>query len=100
MSPTHSTQDATFPAIDVKYTPEQIRQSIGSQLCDARKRARLTQVQLAKKTGIDQAVISRVERGHANPTLTLLQNLANPLGVRVALVSESSTDDENNDDEN
>lgn len=95
MSSTNNTQGADSHKTVVEFTPEQIRQSVGSQLHDARKRAQLTQMQLSAACGIDQAVISRVERGKANPTLSLLQSLATPLNMRVALVpARDSHDDE------
>ncbi|MDO4798841.1 MAG: helix-turn-helix transcriptional regulator [Coriobacteriales bacterium] len=98
MSSTHNTQAAESRTI-VEYTPEQIRQSVGSQLHDARKKAQLTQMQLSAACGIDQAVISRVERGKANPTLSLLQALATPLNMRVALVPAREHQDDEADEE-
>ena len=41
----------------------------------------LTQQQLAEKTGIDQAAISRIESGRANPTLNTLDALAEGVGA-------------------
>ena len=54
-------------------------------MIDARKERGLTQKQLAEKTGITQADISRLERGSANPSLRTLQRLATGLGMRVQL---------------
>ena len=99
MSSTNSKQAASSHTFDVEYTSEQIRQKVGSELCDARKRARLTQMQLSAASGIDQAVISRVERGRANPTLSLLQTLASPLGIRVSLVPIAANDDVDTSDD-
>jgi transcriptional regulator with XRE-family HTH domain len=41
----------------------------------------MTQRELARASGIDQAEISRIERGQANPTVQTLQALGAPLGV-------------------
>lgn len=45
-------------------------------IIDARHRCNMTQKQLAKKTGIDQSDISKIEKGNANPTLKMLKRLA------------------------
>lgn len=45
-------------------------------IIDARNNLNLTQKELSKRSGINQADISRIERGIANPTLKLLQKLA------------------------
>ena len=50
--------------------------SIMQALIDARKSSGLTQKQLAERTGITQADISRLETGNANPSLRTLQRLA------------------------
>lgn len=52
------------------------RFALARQLVLLRKREGLTQKELAAKTGIDQAEISRLERGSSNPTLETLQRLA------------------------
>jgi len=41
----------------------------------------MSQRQLATASGIDQAEISRIERGQGNPTAQTLQALGMPLGV-------------------
>ena len=42
-------------------------------LIDARKSKNMTQRELAQRTGIDQADISKIETGNGNPTLHLLK---------------------------
>lgn len=51
----------------------------------ARKESGLTQKELATRTGVDQADISKLERGGGNPTLALLQRLAQGMNMRVAV---------------
>jgi transcriptional regulator with XRE-family HTH domain len=46
-----------------------------------RKRARLTQEQLAEKVGVEQGYISRIERGKQSPSLDVTYRLAAALGV-------------------
>lgn len=43
---------------------------------EARKKAGLTQNELARRTGISQVNISKMERGHANPSLRTLIRIA------------------------
>lgn len=63
-----------------------------SSLIDARKANKVTQKQLAEATGIAQSDISKIENGSANPTLKLLQRLADGLNMslKVEFVPKSS----------
>ena len=54
-------------------------------MIDARKRSGLTQKQLAERTGIAQADISKLENGNANPSLRTIKRLAAGMGMRVKL---------------
>ena len=54
-------------------------------LIDARKRSNLTQKQLAERTGINQADISKIETGNANPTLQVLKRLAEGMDMVLRL---------------
>jgi transcriptional regulator with XRE-family HTH domain len=47
----------------------------GRMLREARRRARLTQRQLAAKSGIPQETIARIERGRADPRVNTLDRL-------------------------
>jgi len=51
-------------------------------LREARKRAGLTQEQLANKSGVDQTSISRLETTHSQPTDETRERLAKALGIR------------------
>ena len=51
----------------------------------------MTQKQLADATGINQADISKLERGNANPSLRTLQRLAAGMGMRLKLEFEPVT---------
>jgi ribosome-binding protein aMBF1 (putative translation factor) len=57
------------------------RFGIGAKLLERRMAAGMTQRELAAASGVDQAEISRIERGQANPTSQTLQALGEPLGV-------------------
>ncbi len=49
----------------------------------ARERRKLTQVALAKKVGVHQVTIARIETGERRPSMDLLQRLAKALKVKV-----------------
>ena len=52
---------------------------------DARKESGLTQQQLAERTGISQADISKLENGNANPSLKTLQRLASAMDKKLKI---------------
>lgn len=52
-------------------------------ILDARKAAGLTQKDLAERTGIAQADISKLENGNANPSLRTLKRLAEGMGMQL-----------------
>lgn len=56
---------------------------VGIELLKARENAGMTQKELAKKTGVHQANISKIERGLANPSLSLLNRLASGMGMKM-----------------
>ena len=51
----------------------------------ARENANITQKELAEKTGIYQADISKLERGLGNPSLSTLKRLADGLGMELKI---------------
>lgn len=55
--------------------------AVANALIAARAKANMSQAQLAKATGIDQADISKIERGIANPSVTTLKRLASGLNA-------------------
>ncbi|MBW6510944.1 MAG: helix-turn-helix domain-containing protein [Desulfuromonadaceae bacterium] len=57
--------------------------AIASQLIEARKRANLTQAQVALRMGTTQSVVARLESGHPLPSLRSLQRYADAVGGRV-----------------
>ena len=54
-------------------------------LLDARKKARLTQAELAARIGADKSYISRIERGITIPTVATLYRIAAAMGLKVEL---------------
>lgn len=62
--------------------------ALGNALLAARARASMSQVELASKARIDQADISRIERGLSNPSIATLQRLAVALGSELKISFE------------
>lgn len=56
---------------------------VANALLAARARANMSQAELARATGIDQADISKIERGVANPSVATLKRLAVGLGAEL-----------------
>jgi ribosome-binding protein aMBF1 (putative translation factor) len=54
-------------------------------LIDARKKLGLTQQQLAQRTKINQADISKIEKGNSNPSLNTLKKLAKGMNMRLQI---------------
>lgn len=61
------------------------------QIIDRREELKLTQIELAEKSGVNQADISRIERGSAYPNERTLIKLAQALGARWELVAQPAT---------
>lgn len=62
------------------YAELQQEFALARAVIEARKRAGLTQLQLAKKMGTTQPVVARLEAGNARPSLRTLERLAQATG--------------------
>jgi ribosome-binding protein aMBF1 (putative translation factor) len=60
---------------------------IAVQIIELRERQGLTQAELAERCGIDQADISRIERGSTSPTARTLRRIAEALDADLRLVA-------------
>lgn len=58
---------------------------LASAVIDARTRAGLTQLQLAKKMGTTQPVVARLESGRTRPSMRTLERVAKATGSRVLI---------------
>jgi len=54
-------------------------------IVDARTSHNLTQKELAERTGINQADISKLENGTRNPSVNLLKRLADGMGMALKI---------------
>lgn len=59
--------------------------ALASQLIEARKRAHLTQEEVAKRMGTTQSVVARLESGHPLPSLRSLKRYAEAVNGRVQI---------------
>ncbi len=73
------------PEFKKEYEALEPEFNIIQAIIDARKASRITQKELAEKTGINQADISKLENGNANPTLALLKRLAEGMDMTLKL---------------
>jgi predicted transcriptional regulator len=73
------------PQFKKEYDDLEMEFIIIRAVIEARKRFNLTQKELSNRTGINQADISRLERGLSNPTIKLLRKLAEGLDMNLEL---------------
>lgn len=59
-----------------------IRSRLGRNIRELRTAKGWTQEQFAFEAGIHRTYVSDIERGARNPTITLVEKLAKPLGVK------------------
>ncbi|MBE0503340.1 MAG: helix-turn-helix transcriptional regulator [Desulfuromonadales bacterium] len=59
--------------------------ALAAQLIEARKRAHLTQEEVAKRMGTTQSVVARLESGHPLPSLRSLQRYAQAVDGKVEI---------------
>jgi transcriptional regulator with XRE-family HTH domain len=59
-----------------------------SLLKEARSRAGLTQAELARRLGVSQAAVAKLERPQANPTIATLEGALRAVGRQLVLSTE------------
>jgi transcriptional regulator with XRE-family HTH domain len=74
-----------YPEMQAAYQELRPKLELGRQILDARLERGWTQKELAEKAGTKQANISRLENALLNPTIEMLQKLANALGTQLDL---------------
>ena len=73
------------PKVKAEYDALQPEYDIIQTMIDARLSQNITQKELAARTGITQADISRIENGTRNPSLSMMKRLAQGLGMQLKL---------------
>lgn len=69
------------PAFAKEYEAIQPEMDVIRAIIDARISQNLTQKELAERTGMNQADISKIENGTRNPSVNLLKRLADGMGM-------------------
>lgn len=99
---TNNHQIVDYDAIlDAKFGKEGTRSRIeaeeralafytGQIVGDARKKARITQAELARRIGSDRAYISRIESGKIEPKASTLYRIMTALGFQIEFTPASS----------
>jgi hypothetical protein len=77
----YKTRKMQEPEFADAYEEVQAEMNIVRALVDARISRNLSQKELSEKTGINQTEISRLENGTRNPTVRLLQRLADGMDM-------------------
>lgn len=68
-----------------EYEAIQPEMDVIRAIVDARTSQNLTQKELAERTGINQADISKLENGTRNPSVNLLKRLAEGMGMTLRI---------------
>lgn len=74
------------PELKKAYDDLKPEYRLASSLIEARLEKNLTQEELAKKAGVTQNTITRLESGENNPTFATVNRVANALGKELKLV--------------
>ena len=88
--------------VEARNTPEQqerldefrVQYRRANALLERRKALGMSQAELARRSGVAQADISRLEQGQGNPTERTMQALAAQLGAEYRLVDAPSDEPE------
>lgn len=77
------------PKVKKEYEKLQPEFILASSIIEARIKSKMTQEEVARKAGIPQSTIARVEGlTHGMPNLSTLKKIANALGVRLVVKLE------------
>lgn len=64
-------------------SPENTGHALGNRVIELRKKHKLTLDQLASTSGVSRSMLSQIERGQANPTLTVTFRIAQSFGMSI-----------------
>jgi transcriptional regulator with XRE-family HTH domain len=65
---------------------------LGAAIRRHRELVRISQEELAERAGLDRTYVSGVERGRRNPTVKILQRLADALGSDLDVIFATARD--------
>ena len=78
-------QQMQDPELVREYEAIQPEMDVIRAIVNARTSQNLTQKELAERTGINQADISKLENGTRNPSINLLKRLADGMGMALKI---------------
>lgn len=81
----HLNRKLRNPSFARKWAESEVEHTLVRALVEARISAGMTQQELSEKSEIDQAVLSRIESGKANPNIKTLQKVAKGLGKKLVI---------------
>ena len=81
----YNKQQMQDPELVREYEAIQPEMDVIRAIVNARTSQNLTQNELAKRTGINQADISKLENGTRNPSVNLLKRLAEGMGMSLKI---------------
>lgn len=77
---------AEGPAAVAQLRAFEVQFTLAADLIALRKARGLSQKELANESGVQQADISKIERGLVNPTIGTVEKLARPLCAQVRML--------------
>lgn len=81
-----STEDPYYDGVDVTSEYDDIESAIiGYKIKQKRLELNLSQEELAKKVGIDQSDLSKLEKGNANPSIKMIYKIVCGLDSRLSI---------------
>lgn len=77
------------PAIKQDYDKLGPEYKLAAELLRARLHKNLTQTEVAKRAGVSQVIIARLESGTSNPTIETVDKVSKVLGKKLKLVGSN-----------
>ena len=74
------------PEFAVEYKALEVQYAFARQVIEARAKLGWTQTELAKKVGTSQANISKIEHAEMNPTIELMNRIAQGLDMQLQIM--------------
>ncbi len=71
--------------VSIDRTQRAVRENVINRYKEARKGKKISQAELAKRTGIRQPNIARFESGNYNPTLEMMVRMAEALDMTIEI---------------
>ncbi|MDE6822785.1 MAG: helix-turn-helix transcriptional regulator [Bacteroides acidifaciens] len=85
-----SMMDAEFGKVGTPereaFRKEAYAYCMGQMICEARKKEKMTQAELAQRIGTNKSYISRIEKGVIEPGVSTFFRIIDALGLKVEIV--------------